>query len=320
MQVSEEIIRDVYRGLLGREPENEDVVRMHAASGRTLAETLASALQSEEFRSRFRAPGDPARIGRHLEARENRVEVDCTPDQEQAMFERIARHWQSFGETEPYWSVLTNPLFFKDTLPEHIDGFFEHGRSDVERSLNYLRRADLACEHVERALDFGCGVGRLTVALARYANTVVGVDISPGHLREAEKSAARFGIDNAQFRLISNVADLDTIGNFDLIVSRIVLQHNPPPVMAALYRKLLGCLRPRGMAVVQMPTYIAGQSFAVAPYLSGPEEPMEMNALPQHEIFSIIEASGCRVIEVRECSHLGDVDGISHTFAVQRRA
>jgi SAM-dependent methyltransferase len=216
--------------------------------------------------------------------------------------------------------VLTNPLFFKDTLPQHIPAFFEHGRSDVEQTLNYLRRAGLRAEGFDRVLDYGCGVGRLTAALARYTKAVVGVDVSQGHLREAAKSMAEFGIGNASFELIGSVPDIDAIGDFDLIVSRIVLQHNPPPVMAAIYRKLLNALRPGGIAVIQMPTFIAGQSFSVATYLASANEPMEMNALPQHEAFRIIAETGCVPIEVRECSHLGEVDGLSHTFAVIRPA
>jgi hypothetical protein len=69
-----------------------------------------------------------------------------------------------------------------------------------------------------------------------------------------------------------------------------------------------------------MPTFIAGQSFSVATYLASANEPMEMNALPQHEAFRIIAETGCVPIEVRECSHLGEVDGLSHTFAVIRPA
>ncbi len=213
---------------------------------------------------------------------------------------------------------MTNPIFFKDTLPHHIDAFFAHGRSDVEQALNYLRRAGLPATDFDRVMDFGCGVGRLTVALSPYARSIVGVDVSEGHLREATKAAEGFQIQNATFTSIASVADIDHLGNFDLVVSRLVLQHNPPPIMAAIYRKLLSSLRRGGVAVVQMPTFIAGQRFVVAEYLDGENVQMEMNALPQNEIFKIIADEGCRPIEVRECTHLGVFDGLSHTFAVLR--
>jgi SAM-dependent methyltransferase len=322
-------VRNAYKWILGREADQSGLIGYATALDRaeiSLAQLRERLLASDEYRSNNGIPaaiaagnGDVS-IGRHLSAQINPVEIACSLDQLQSMFDRIAGNWRSFGETEPHWSVLTNPVFFKETLSQHIAGFFEHGRSDVEQMLNYLRRAGLPAEGFDRVLDFGCGVGRLTAALARYAKAVVGVDVSQGHLREAAHSMAEFGIGNASFELIGSVSDIDAIGDFDLIVSRIVLQHNPPPVMAAIYRKLLKALRPGGAAVIQMPTFIAGQAFSVAAYLASANEPMEMNALPQHEIFRIIAEEGCVPIEVRECSHLGDVDGLSHTFAVTRRA
>ncbi len=89
--------------------------------------------------------------------------------------------------------------------------------------------------------------------------------------------------------------------------------------MATIYAKLLQCLRPGGVAVVQMPTFIKGQRFSVVDYLASPVEPMEMNALPQRDVFRIIAEQGCIPLEVREDDHLGEVDGISTTFAVMRR-
>jgi SAM-dependent methyltransferase len=326
---AEEDVRAAYRWILGREADAsglENYASMIDRGELGMAQLRDILLTSDEARAKIghgAAPAsaiDGAPIGRHLDAQSNPIEIGCTPDQLQAMFDRIAGNWRHFGETEPHWSVLTNPVFFKETLPHHIAGFFEHGRGDVEQALNYLRRAGLRAEGFDRALDFGCGVGRLTVALAVYAKQVVGVDVSQGHLNEAVKSAAEFGVRNAAFRAIGSVADLDDIGGFDLIISRIVLQHNPPPVMAAIYRKLLHALRPGGVAVIQMPTFIAGQPFSVSGYLDSANEPMEMNALPQHEIFSIVAEEGCRPVEVREDAHLGEIDGLSHTFAVIRPA
>ena len=261
----------------------------------------------------------PVPIGRHLDVREQQIEVECSAEQLQAMFDRVAANWKRFGDTEPHWSVLTNPLFLRDSFPAHVEPFFEHGRYDVDRLLAFAGRAGIEPSGFARALDFGCGVGRLTVALAPYAQSVVGVDVSEGHLVEAGKSVEARGVDNAAFVLLDAIDDIETLGTFDLIVSRIVLQHNPPPVMAAIYARLLARLRPRGIAIVQMPTFIRHWRFSVADYLRGENVPMEMNALPQHEIFKIIAEQGCRALEVREDDDLGDgLDGLSHVFAVAR--
>lgn len=264
-------------------------------------------------------PGNIVPIGRHLDAVEQQVEVASSPGQLQVMFDRVAANWRRFGETEPHWSVLTNPIYLRENYAAHVEPFFEHGRHNVRQFLAFASRAGLPSSGFARALDFGCGVGRLTVALAPHADAVVGVDVSQGHLAEAGKSAADHGVANAEFRRIHAIDGIDALGEFDLIVSHIVLQHNPPPVMAAIYGKLLARLRPGGIAIVQMPTFIRHYSFSVAGYLQGEDIPMEMNALPQHEIFRIIAEQGCRALEVREDDHLGEgLDGLSHVFAVVR--
>jgi FkbM family methyltransferase len=59
--VTVEMVREIYRGVLGREPESEDVLREHARNGVGLAEMLRDAVGCEEFLQRFayrRSHGD----------------------------------------------------------------------------------------------------------------------------------------------------------------------------------------------------------------------------------------------------------------------
>ena len=263
-------------------------------------------------------PAAYARIGRHLDSVSQPVQVDCTPAELRAMFDRIAANWRSLGASEPYWSVLTNPIYLNDRFEAHAEEFFAHGRHDVARFLAALRRSGFAATAFDCVLDFGCGVGRLSIALAPFAQRVTGVDVSAPHLAEAARTMAMHGIDNVALVRIDTPDQIDALGDFDLIVSRLVLQHNPPPVMAALYEKLLARLRPGGFAIVQMPTFIADYRFDVAEYLESENHLMEMNALPQHEVFRIIAVQGCRALEVREDDHLGELDGLSHLFTVFR--
>ena len=120
------------------------------------------------------------------------------------------------------------------------------------------------------------------------------------------------------FEAIASVGDLDRYRGFDLVLSRIVLQHNPPPDMAALLSGLLRALAPGGVAIVQIPTFIQGQSFSATHYLANEQPQMEMNFLPQPVIYRLIDEAGCRLIEVREDGAAGD-NALSHTFVAQKR-
>lgn len=257
-------------------------------------------------------------VGRFFDVPRVDIDIACTPEQLQAMFDRIGKAWQAYGETEPHWSVLTNDFFRSENLAENIDLFYDSGRQDVDEHLNFLRRSGLPVSFA-KALDFGCGVGRLTLALASQARTVVGVDISPPHLKLAAERAHEHAIANVEFEAIKSVDDLDRYRDFDFVLSRIVLQHNPPPVMAAIYAKLLAALVPGGVAIVQMPTYMHDRHFSAADYLGSEQPQMEMNALPQPIIYRIIEQADCRLIEVREDGSAGNMPALSHTFVVQRK-
>lgn len=143
--------------------------------------------------------------------------------------------WRELGATQPYWGVLTHPDYRTENLtPETVEGFYASG---VEYMAEIVRRLEHAtgARPAGRALDFGCGAGRLTEAMAAYASQAVGYDISPGML---EKARARGG-------RASYVGELPD-GPFDWINSFIVFQHIPPVRGMALIEALLERLAPGG--------------------------------------------------------------------------
>ena len=52
----------------------------------------------------------------------------------------------------------------------------------------------------DHVLDFGCGIGRISLWLGRRVGHVVGVDMSPRMLDKAREAAARQGVSNVTFR------------------------------------------------------------------------------------------------------------------------
>lgn len=314
MAVTREEVVWGYRAILGREPENELVISHHM--GACDFSALRSALLNSQ---EFNLTSPFLRVGRHRAVDDVQVETTSSMADLARMSENIAREWRKFGETEPHWSVVTGNEFKPENISQNLEAFYDLGREDVAYIIAALKRNRIWKGDSVNALDFGCGVGRLSLNLTPHVAHVTGIDISEAHLVHARQRAKQTNARNVTFKSIDTIDSIDALPQFDLIISLIVLQHNPPPLMVVLLNKLLSRLTAGGVAVIQIPTYIVGQQFAVAEYLSNHQPSMEMNAVPQRVIYETTDQAGCKVIEVQEDGYMGTDIGLSHTFVIQRR-
>src|SRR5690348_7043245 len=100
--------------------------------------------------------------------------------------------WQYWGHHDPYFGVLTDPSFGRARLDEDArTRFFASGKDYVDFALTTVKQRLDPQFRPSRALDFGCGVGRLTIPLARICDSVVGVDVAEGMLAEARANAEK---------------------------------------------------------------------------------------------------------------------------------
>jgi ubiquinone/menaquinone biosynthesis C-methylase UbiE len=158
------------------------------------------------------------------------------------------RQWRKWGETDPYFGVITFPEFRAHRIAENLDSFFQMGRRDIARILQDIKRlyGDLP---TSRALDFGSGVGRFVLPLAKHFDHIVGVDISEAMISEARRNCAKAGVHNVEF-VISDDTLSAVDGSFDLVLSYNVLQHVPVDRGLVLTSRMLALLRPGGFAVL----------------------------------------------------------------------
>ena len=238
--------------------------------------------------------------------------------------------WEALGRLDPYWAILSYPDRRFGRWNRHE--FFLTGQREVERVM-----ATAAClgrpAAREAALDFGCGVGRLTQALASSFNRCYGVDISRNMIVRARQLNAA---PNCLF--LQNVeARLPMFGDhaFDLIYTNIVLQHiNHRPTIKAYLAEFVRTLKPEGLLVFQLPDRIAWwkrlhprprlydalHGLGLNPnflYERLKLHPIRMNFIPQPDIVRWIEARGARVLDVQ--ADFGPVAAIrSQTYYVTR--
>lgn len=158
----------------------------------------------------------------------------------------LRKSWESFAEENPHWAVLTA----RDS--GETDAFYESGIHDVE---SVLKEGETQQIEINKgaALDFGCGVGRLTFPLCAHFEKVVAADISTKMIELAgvhENCPA-----NASFYNVkdSKLSGLDR-NSFDFVLSLIVLQHLPTKHAKSYIKAFMRVARFNGLIVFQIPT------------------------------------------------------------------
>lgn len=162
-------------------------------------------------------------------------------------FETLRTTWEKLGEIDPFWAILSNPEMENNRW--ELEQFFRSGRLEIEHALNEIQYLGFSLRF-GRALDFGCGVGRNTQALASYFERVDGVDIALPMIQRANQ----LNSSGNKIRFSTNQRpDLTLFENetFDFIYSRIVLQHMNPVFAKKYLSEFIRILHPGGLLAFQ---------------------------------------------------------------------
>jgi SAM-dependent methyltransferase len=317
--VSKDEVRWAYRFFLGREPESEAVVDEKLARG-DLPGLRRAFLSCDEFQdalavSRGRGATMPLNVPAMA------VETEGTREQLILSLRKIKAAWSHLGTAEPHFSVLTKPQYLSGHADPELSSFWESGTRDawvLERILERQRMGSSLSGAT--CVEYGCGVGRVTMALAAKCGELHAYDISPTHLDFARARAAGLGLADVHFHESTDLLP-EALHPCDLFYSRIVFQHNPPIVITELIRTALRSLRPGGVAVFQVPTYIRGYRFDAQTWIEADHAfEMQAHCLPQWKVFRLIEEGGGQLLEVREDDALGLPGSLSNVFVVRRKA
>jgi SAM-dependent methyltransferase len=208
--------------------------------------------------------------------------------------DRLRRTWENLARRDPMWAILSDPAKAGGKWDEAE--FFRTGEADVEALLQWLAGNGIAVPRGD-ALDFGCGIGRLTQALAPHFATVTGVDISAPMIEVARRKN-RHG---ERVRYLCNPRpDLAAFadGAFAFVGTVIVLQHMRCEYVLGYVREFLRVLRPGGLLCFQVPTAeLTPDAAPRAPELEPPGEAhMEMHVTPTDQLLAAIAAGGGTVL------------------------
>ncbi len=265
--------------------------------------------------------------------------------------EELQKHWDAFGEEDPMWAILTIPEL-KGGKWDPQD-FFQRGDQEINEQIAYIESLGIQLEY-KRALDFGCGIGRLTQALCQYFDECRGVDIAPAMIEGARAFNKH---SNRCHYHVNESDDLQLFNNntFNFIYTVIVLQHMQPQYSRKYIKEFLRVLAPGGLLTFQLPSELAvpseqlsGKSKTLPPASKrpshllhpfrnlyqrgknrlrpprpksveskqGPFKPrMEMYAIPKEEIIALVEQSGCVVKHLQQDQWAGPA-WVSYTYYI----
>ena len=241
---------------------------------------------------------------------------------------RQRNDWEELAALDPLWAVLSDAEM-RFNRWDHAR-FFRTGAQEIGALVAHAEQLGFP-DQWHRALDFGCGVGRLTRALRAYFPECHGVDISSRMVQRARELTP--GCD-FHINTETNLQLFDD-SYFDLVYSVIVLQHQPSRAVALSYvNEFLRVLRRDGLLVFQLPCYVPLRNriqvrrrlYALLHSIGWKSHflyrrlhlaPIRMLWISENDIVSVIQSAGGKILDVRPDDRAGQTIQ-SRTYYVSR--
>jgi SAM-dependent methyltransferase len=225
--------------------------------------------------------------------------------------------WEDWGRLDPLWAILTEPAGRRGNWD--LEAFFASGQLAVDAIWDEAQQLGLPGQR-SSGLDFGCGVGRLSRALAAHVDHVTGLDIADTMIAEAQRLNAVAG--GCEFR-VQREDDLSAFADssFDVVITLLALQHIPSVTAIESYlAEFVRVLAPDGLLVFQLPTSVPAmpaptlrsrlrplaallRRVGVSPrwlYRLGWSPAMPMTAISYQRTLDILAAAGGKVLASHE--------------------
>ena len=165
-------------------------------------------------------------------------------------FRNLVSDWTNLGKEDLLWSVLSKDD--KRNSKWNEEEFYQTGKKEVKKLMTFTLQNELTL--AGQALDFGCGVGRLTFGLAEYFDHVVGIDISDIAIMKAKQYHPY--PQNVKF-IRNHTLDIAVLKDesLDFILSLITFQHNPRKITEIFLKEFSRILKSEAILCFQLPSH-----------------------------------------------------------------
>jgi SAM-dependent methyltransferase len=220
--------------------------------------------------------------------------------------EQLRKDWESLAERDALNAILTDES--KSAGGWDISEFMATGEIEIDTVMGHLVGLRCTPSFNGTALDFGCGVGRLTQAMARRFASCIGVDISAQMIRKAD-SFNHYA--HCRYMVNTDVHLPFADASFTFLYSNIVLQHVPRRFATEYLREFVRVLAVGGVLVFGVQDSFAAPNLSsllirmrhmlhlrsTLRALAGRGGDMRMHCLPERLVRSCIGAA--RIVDIQ---------------------
>ena len=236
------------------------------------------------------------------------IDLFCKYATTEYSLSEMKKDWNQYADSDPYFAIIRDPK--KEGKWDEKE-FYHLGENEITGILEKCKNLNVA-KNKGIALDFGCGVGRLTEPLSKHFKKVIGIDVSDHMLELAKEHADKSKIKNIDYKGVESLSSIKS-NSIDLVVTRFVLEHIPPTVAKKYIKEFTRILKPNGLATFEAPfAEPEGNEKHTKKYIEKSKKediPITLVfSIPKKEVYEIIDEGKCYVIDSNETNGLVNKD------------
>lgn len=240
------------------------------------------------------------------------------------------KFWSEAGVSNPWWAVLTGEQKSQDIPLDKKLAFYASGMEWIDTMKSALTEHNAMPTTLGRALDFGCGLGRMSQGLVRMGfQEVLCVDQAESMLTMAKKSLQELAGNGAILKdvmdhisFVKSDPELNCVvkpGTVDFVHSVITLQHTKPQLQIAYIEQMCDALKLNGTGYFGIPVKIfhadPSKRCNMTNELHGA---MAMHYTEEQEVVRHLNVRGCSIADIAYIDDIGEKFGIAKRFAFRK--